>query len=71
MVGESQGRYLDVGNLCGGGIDRVGYRRRRGGDGRRSSFGSLCEPALDLTNNVIEHRNLLRDRERRQGEEHG
>lgn len=26
VVGKSQGRHLNVGNLCSGGIDRVGYR---------------------------------------------
>jgi len=71
VVGKSQGRHLNVGNLCGGGIDRVGYRRGRGGDGRGGSLRSLCKPALDLADNIVEKRNLLRDGERRQGEKHG
>jgi hypothetical protein len=71
VVGKSQGGHLDVGNLCGGGIDGVGYRRGRGGDGRGGSLGSLCEPALDLADDVVKDGNLLRDGERRQGEKHG
>lgn len=71
MVGKSQGRHLDVGNLSSGGLDRVGYRRGRGGNGRGGSLRSLCEPALDLADDIVEKRNLLRDGERRQGEKHG
>jgi hypothetical protein len=73
VVGEGQLLDLDVGDLCSGGVDRVGDRleRGRGGDGGGGGLGSLCEEALDLANDVLEKRNLLRGAESRQGEKDG
>lgn len=73
VVGEGQLRDLDVGDLCGGGVDRVGdgLDRGRGGDGGRGGLGSLCEEALDLANNILEEGDLLRGAKGRQGEEDG
>ena len=73
VVGEGELRHLDVGDLCGGGVDRVGdgAERGRGGDGGGGGLGSLCEEALDLANDVLKERNLLRGAESRQGEKDG
>jgi len=73
VVGEGQLRHLDIGDLCGGGVDRVGdgFDRGRGGDGGGGGLRSLCEEALDLANDILEERNLLRGTESRQGEKYG
>jgi len=73
VVGEGELRDLDIGDLCSGSVDRVGDRleRGRGGDGGGGGLGSLCEEALDLADNVLKERNLLRGAESRQGEKDG
>jgi hypothetical protein len=73
VVGEGELLHLDIGDLCGGGVDRVGdgLERGRGGDGGRGGLGRLCEEALDLANDILKERNLLRGAESRQGEKDG